>query len=75
MFPGYFMGGWMWLFPIMFLIIMFFMLTNKNFGFPCSHNQNEDKKEESALDILGKRYAKGEISKEDFEEMKTTLKG
>lgn len=75
MYPGYFMGGWMWLFPLLFLGIMLFMFTNKNFKSPCGGISNNDTKEESALDILKKRYAKGEISKEDFKEMKKTLEG
>lgn len=76
MYPGYFMGGWMWLFPLLFLGVILFVFSSRNFKSHCDNTSNHDtKKETSALEILKKRYAKGEISKDDFEEMKKTLEG
>lgn len=71
----YFWHGGMWIFPLIFILIILFMFSSGKFKSPCSRLRGDDtpKKEESALEILKKRYAKGEISKEEYLEMKDTL--
>lgn len=71
---GSMMGG-MWLFSILFwvLIIAGVVFITKWF---LARNQNRQESvisEESALDILKKRYAKGEIDQETFEQMKKEI--
>ena len=58
------MMWFIWL-PI-FLIIIFVIMKMNN-------KRRNTPSEDSPLDILKKRYAKGEITKEQFEEMKRTL--
>lgn len=59
-----FMGGGMWLFWLITLVIII-VLIGTFF--------KQSKSSETALDILKKRYAKGEITKNEFEELKKTL--
>ena len=72
-------GGW-WMFPmimpIVFLIIgiiVLYLLFSRGGFRPPWWDKYPGRESESALDILKKRYAKGEISKEEFEGMKEDL--
>ncbi len=58
-------GGWMMIFWILLFIalVVLFLIAFRNTG----------SKEESAMEILKKRYARGEIDKEEFEERKNEI--
>jgi len=70
----------MWIFPmIMFvvMIIFFFVFFGRGgcrrpWWGPGGHH-GEGGETDSALEILKKRYAKGEITKEEFEKMKKDI--
>ena len=84
--PGYWgMGsmGVMWIFPIIGIIVMItviYLILGRLLGRwdfkPPRYDDDQYphiKNSESALDILKKRYAKGDITKEKFEEMKKNI--
>jgi putative membrane protein len=64
-----FLGGiGMWLFWLLIIVGVVWLIESSSRGSAVSTPASE-----SPLDILKRRYAKGEINKEQFEEMKNTL--
>jgi len=72
--------GGIWIFPIVMFVIMliFLFLFSGRWGYrppwwgPGGHH-NASGDSETALEILKKRYAKGEITKEEFDRMKKDI--
>jgi uncharacterized membrane protein len=74
---GTHMFAWMWIFPLSFLVVYLFFLFAflfRNPGSFCAHRDRRDFNE-AAREILGRRYAGGEISREQYEEMRQVLLG
>ena len=77
--PGYCWWGGTWIFPIIIPIVMLVVLLvvlslifgRGGFRFPWWQDRNVEA--EAPLEILKRRYAKGEITKEEFERMRKDL--
>jgi len=67
---GHMMGGvYMWIvFLVILLVVVYFIVQATR-----PRSSNREAPEESPMSILKKRYAKGEISREEFERMKKDL--
>jgi len=69
-FFGFGHGFFGWIFPLLFWgLIIYGLISIIRRLIP----RNQNLKHESALDILKKRYASGEINREEFSEMKSAL--
>ncbi len=72
--------GQMWFIPLLFIVmfvIMFFIFRRGGrgpfFSDKTRYMNNTNDKNSSAIDILKNRYAKGEISKEEYDRMKKDI--
>jgi putative membrane protein len=81
MYPGehFWWGGW-WMFPmampiimIIVAVVLIYFLFGRGGYRPPWDRYPSGRDTETPLDILKKRYARGEIKKEEFEQMKKDL--
>jgi putative membrane protein len=63
--------GFMWIFPLLFLIVMVVFLVRGPGWFRRDNGRGE--RRETTREIIDRRYANGEITKEQHEEMKQRL--
>lgn len=78
--PAYFWCGGMWIFPTLMvavmLVVAYLLLVRGGLtlpGQPSDRLRRTPEETEAPLDILKRRYAKGEVTKEEFEQMKKDL--
>ena len=67
----FFGGGWMMIFWWILIIAVILIVIRVIMKSSMKQTGDQD---ESALEILKRRYAKGEITKEEYEERKNDLK-
>lgn len=65
--------GFMWIFPLLFFAVFILLLMRIPAWFSRYNQRGESR--ETAREILDRRYAMGEIAKEQYEQMKRDIEG
>ena len=70
---------WWWIFPLVMIVLCFFMMRRRGGSMMCGLGSRRANAKvpigssDSATEILDKRYALGEIGKEEYEEKKIVI--
>lgn len=69
-----------WIVPLVMMILCFLMMRKRRGSMMCGFGTRgienyQSKDSNTAKEILDKRYASGEISKDEYEEIKKTITG
>jgi uncharacterized membrane protein len=66
-----------WIFPVIMIVLCFLMMRGRSGSMMCGFGPCDDSRftqgSDSAMDILDKRYARGEIDQREYEEKKAKL--
>jgi uncharacterized membrane protein len=66
-------GGFWWIFPLLMMLVMVGICVLFMVWGPWGHHFSHRNFAASAIRLLGERFAKGEISREEFEEKRSIL--
>ena len=70
---GFFGMGWMWIWPFVLLVLVLFIALAAFIVFRSVPHGGSRGTDETPQEILKRRYARGEISRDEYERMKRDL--
>jgi putative membrane protein len=64
--------GWVWLLWLGFIFLMFSSIGNWGYTYR-AHRKYDGSPRKEAIDILNERYARGEITRDQYSQLKTDI--